>query len=85
MLECFLFHLFHIFRYGPGDVLLFESAKIFHEILEWEPEEMEEGDQCTPGRIGNVFFTPKWTMDKLQGHEEGWGRKTVYGRLPWLN
>jgi hypothetical protein len=40
------------------------------------------GDKLTPGRVGNVFFFPKASFDKLEGKPADWNRKTLSGTMP---
>ncbi|KAG1830810.1 hypothetical protein EV424DRAFT_1305306, partial [Suillus variegatus] len=69
-------------KYGPGDVIIFLSGDLYHGIGEWKPLQGLDANNITPGRIGNVFFSPAASVEFLKGHEEGWFKSTMGGQLP---
>ncbi|KAL0059635.1 hypothetical protein AAF712_013600 [Marasmius tenuissimus] len=68
--------------YRPGDILLLYANYIWHTIDEWKSTKMTRSHTTTPGRIGTVFFFPSKSLDYLEDKEAGWGKDTMYGRLP---
>ena len=46
------------------------------------PGSQSVGDALTPGRVGNVFFFPKASFDKLEGKPAGWNQDTLSGTRP---
>ena len=42
---------------------------------------MEEGQHCTPGRIGHVFFFPEKSYQALKDKPAGWSVSTNGGYL----
>jgi hypothetical protein len=69
-------------RYDPGTAVIFLSGQLYHSVSEWKPDMQGESDRLTPGRVGNVFFFPKESFDKLYGKSAGWNWKTISGTLP---
>jgi len=69
-------------RYDPGTVVIFLSGQLYHSVSEWEPEPQDKKDSLRTGRVGNVFFFPKASFDKLYGKPAGWNWKTISGTLP---
>ncbi|KAG1875260.1 hypothetical protein C8R48DRAFT_592220, partial [Suillus tomentosus] len=70
------------FKYGPGDVITFLSGDLYHGIGERKPLQGVDSYNITPGRIGNVFFSPAKSVEFLKGHKEGWFKSTMGGQLP---
>jgi hypothetical protein len=70
------------YRYQPGSLVILLSGQLYHGVTEWAPGKQEAGDDVTPGRIGNVFFFPKASFDKLKGKPPGWKASTMSGSLP---
>lgn len=62
--------------------MIFLSGVLYHSVSEWTSGSQSVGDKLTPGRVGNVFFFPKASFDKLEGKPAGWNRKTLSGTLP---
>jgi hypothetical protein len=81
---CFIFRaLLTHFSYKKGHVLFFESSDIYHYVSKFSIPPYHSGnDNCTPGRIGSVFFSPKKSMEELAEQEAGWGYKTKFGKQP---
>ncbi|KAI0757027.1 hypothetical protein C8Q80DRAFT_1280846 [Daedaleopsis nitida] len=69
-------------EYGPRAVFLSLSGVIAHRVTEWKAVsgEEDEGIGCTPGRIGNIFFSPKNSLRRLAGRPPLWGKQTAYGK-----
>jgi hypothetical protein len=42
---------------------------------------MKAGSNCTPGRVGHVFFFPEKSYATLKGKEGGWSENTNGGLL----
>ncbi|KAG6818863.1 hypothetical protein H0H93_000793 [Arthromyces matolae] len=57
-------------------------AKLYHTVAQWTPMGMTEGDILTPGRIGNVFFTPEASYEILKDQDPGWASRTAHGYAP---
>jgi len=45
--------------------VIFLSGQLYHSVSEWKPGKLAAGDDVTPGQVGNVFFFPKASFDKL--------------------
>jgi hypothetical protein len=71
--------LIKLHRYRPGDVCFFLSGSVYHAVSEWKPTSKKDEDKVTPGRIGNVFFSPDTSLSRLTGKEPGWARDTSFG------
>jgi hypothetical protein len=71
-----------VFRYQPGDVLIFRSSALFHGVTEWWPEGDISSLGVTPGRVAHVFYTKQVTIERLHGKQEGWGYATNVGKAP---
>lgn len=57
------------------------SGLLYHSIGEWEPTRAAQNASITPGRVGNVFFFPKASLDKLEGKKADWNVNTLTGTL----
>jgi hypothetical protein len=70
--------------YPPGDVLIFLAADLYHVIGPWYiPKGAKvSAEGLTPGRVGNVFFSPASSLAFLKDREEGWFKATLGGALP---
>ncbi|KAJ7921882.1 hypothetical protein B0H13DRAFT_2318000 [Mycena leptocephala] len=68
-----------VFEYGPRALVALYASWIIHSVGDWDSEEMDAGDETTPGRIGTVFYISHASMEVLIGKEEGWTRSTGYG------
>jgi len=62
--------------------VIFLSGQLYHSVSEWKPGKLAAGDDVTPGRVGNVFFFPKASFDKLHGKPAKWNKRTMTGTLP---
>ncbi|KAH6911611.1 hypothetical protein BKA70DRAFT_1219731 [Coprinopsis sp. MPI-PUGE-AT-0042] len=62
--------------YHPGDLIIFLSGHLYHAVGEWTPRTGSSTDHVTPGRVGNVFFFPKISFDRLKGKGAGWNAQT---------
>lgn len=60
-----------MFRYNPGDIVIFRSPYLFHGISQWEPGVMLPDHTCTPGRVSWVHFTHANVVEKLKDKEPG--------------
>jgi hypothetical protein len=69
-------------RYDPGTVVIFLSGQLYHSVSEWKPGMQAAGDKVTPGRVGNVFFFPKASFDRLRDKPPGWNWKIMTGTRP---
>lgn len=69
-------------RYQPGDVLIFRAGDLYHAIGPWKPEGGVTSRGITPGRIGNVFFSPAHSLKALKNRRRGWLKSTAGGALP---
>jgi hypothetical protein len=72
-----------MFRYSPGDFCIFYSSTIFHKVAPFVPLPQtpeQAADNITPGRIGNVFFFPKSSLDILKDKPKRWGYRTAFGK-----
>jgi len=68
--------------YRPGDVLIFLSGYLYHTVQRWKPTATPKGSELSPGRIGNVFFSPKASYEKLQDKVSGWNIDTFSSQFP---
>jgi len=59
--------------------VIFLSGQLYHSVGEWTPASSKPGEKLTPGRIGNVFFFPKASFEKLKGKKAGWMVNTLSG------
>jgi hypothetical protein len=66
-------------QYSPGHVLIFLAGQVYHHVEEWKPALAPPGNPLTPGRIGNVFFFPQATYEKLKGRPFMWNNLTMSG------
>lgn len=55
-----------------------EQTKMYCHL---KPGTYKEGDKVTPGRVGNVFFFPKASFDKLHDKPNKWNWMTRSGTL----
>jgi len=63
--------------------MIFLSGQVYHHVAEWKPAPAPPGTpELTPGRIGNVFFFPQATYEKLKGKPSGWNVHTRSGTSP---
>lgn len=69
-------------EYDPGTLVILLSGQLYHRVGEWEPGSHTQEDDVTPGRVGNVFFFPKASFDKLKGKPPLWNKRTLSGTLP---
>lgn len=76
-----LYQLFNIVRYGPGSVIILMSGALFHSVTRWTPLPAKDKDDCTPGRIGHVYFFPEKTYKALEGKRKDWFVMTNGGLL----
>ncbi|KAJ8694407.1 hypothetical protein PTI98_009331 [Pleurotus ostreatus] len=67
--------------YHPGDLCIFLSSKLYHQVSRWEPTDGMQKGGLTPGRSAHVFFFPKPTFQLLQDKPKFWGRNTAYGNV----
>ena len=68
-------------RYNPGSLVIFLSGQLYHSVSDWKPGAYKEGDKVTPGRVGNVFFFPKASFDRLHDKPKNWNWMTRSGTL----
>ncbi|KAG1838800.1 hypothetical protein DFJ58DRAFT_668149 [Suillus subalutaceus] len=68
--------------YRPGDVLIFRAGDLYHAVGPWKAEGGVTSRGITPGRIGNVFFSPAHSLRALKNRKAGWMRHTAGGVLP---
>jgi hypothetical protein len=80
--ECYLPDLHIKLRYRPGDVLIFLSGDLYHAVGDWKAISGVSTRGITPGRVGNVFFTPADSLHALKGKLPRWSKKTAGGFLP---
>ncbi|KAG1851642.1 hypothetical protein F4604DRAFT_1592270 [Suillus subluteus] len=80
--ECYLPDLNLKLQYRPGDVLIFLSGDLYHAVGEWKATPGVSARGITPGRIGNVFFTPADSLRALENRPPRWSKKTAGGTLP---
>ncbi|KAG2045640.1 hypothetical protein BDR06DRAFT_1015446 [Suillus hirtellus] len=82
--EAYLTDLKLKLHYPPGDVLIFLAADLYHGIGPWNiPQNAKVSPEgLTPGRVGNVFFSPASSLAFLKDQEEGWFKDTLAGTLP---
>jgi hypothetical protein len=73
---------FIMLRYRPGDVLIFLSGDLYHAVGDWKAISGVSTRGITPGRVGNVFFTPADSLHALKGKLPRWSKKTAGGFLP---
>jgi len=69
------------FSYGPGDVIIFMAGALYHSVTPWKPTPQAQGDPCTPGRIGHVFFFPEKSYVALHNKKKGWAKRSGGGSL----
>lgn len=69
-------------RYGVGQVAIFYASQLLHKVAAWKPPPKGLNDQHTPGRIGNVFFFPRVSLELLEHKPPGWAVRTGLGRYP---
>ena len=55
-----------LFRYKPGDAIIFYSDALYHSILPWVPDAMTSEDSLTPGRVSYVYTTHQNTVEVLE-------------------
>ena len=60
------------------------SGLLYHGVEEWKPKLHLSEARVTPGRIGNVFFFPRASYEKLKNKPKGWFVDTSGGTLPSL-
>ncbi|KAG1835848.1 hypothetical protein DFJ58DRAFT_613903, partial [Suillus subalutaceus] len=70
--ECYLPDLNLKLQYRPGDVLIFLSGDLYHAVGEWKATPGVSARGITPGRIGNVFFTPADSLRALENRPPRW-------------
>lgn len=82
--EAYLTDLELKLQYSPGDVLIFLAADLYHVIGPWHiPQDAKvSAEGLTPGRVGNVFFSPASSLTFLKDRGEGWFKDTLAGTLP---
>ncbi|KAG2063333.1 hypothetical protein BDR04DRAFT_948841, partial [Suillus decipiens] len=80
--ECYLPDLHIKLQYRPGDVLIFLSGDLYHAVGDWKPISGVSTGGITPGRVGNVFFSPADSLCALKGKPSRWSKKTAGGTLP---
>ncbi|KAG2336744.1 hypothetical protein BDR05DRAFT_896331 [Suillus weaverae] len=68
--------------YRPGDVLIFRAGDLYHAIGPWKAEGGVTARGITPGRVGNVFFSPAHSLRALKDKSAGWMKSTAGGALP---
>jgi len=71
-----------ICSYRQGDVLIFLSGHLYHQVAPWQPTKWQSGGILTPGRVGNVFFFPEISYERLKGKPKGWNWRTMSGTMP---
>lgn len=54
-----------VFRYRPGDVLLFRSRSLYHGVTTWTPRGDINPLGVMPGRTSHVLYTKKPVMELL--------------------
>lgn len=67
--------------YAPGDILIFLSGCLYHAVQFWEPAPPPPGAKLSAGQIGNVFFFPDNSFQKLFDKPEGWNADTMTGHF----
>ena len=55
--------------------MIFMAGQVYHNVGKWKAISASEGDTVTPGRVGNVFFFPRASLDELKGKPAGWFKK----------
>lgn len=68
--------------YAPGDILIFLSGCLYHAVQFWEPAPPPPGAKLSAGQIGNVFFFPDNSFQKLCDKPAGWNADTMTGTFP---
>ncbi|KAI0074579.1 hypothetical protein K474DRAFT_1601306 [Panus rudis PR-1116 ss-1] len=69
--------------YRPRDILIFFSGHLFHAVGEWKPTVAPRSeDGQTPGRVGHVFFFPRFSMETLHDKPADWMVRTTGGVYP---
>lgn len=71
-------YLYFIYRYKPGDIVIFRSPYLYHGIGPWEPGPMLPGHTCTPGRVSWVHFTHEDVVEHMVGKEPGYFAKGTW-------
>src|ERR1700677_3012226 len=77
-----LLQLLMLCRYKPGNIHIFFAGSIYHTVGCWTPLPGVGSDGITPGRIGNIFFSPKSAMKVLAGKPRGWRNNTFSSLWP---
>ncbi|KIM35729.1 hypothetical protein M413DRAFT_32286 [Hebeloma cylindrosporum] len=67
-------------EYKPGSLIIFLSGQLYHCVGEWKPAKQVKTAPVTTGRVGNVFFFPRESLEKLTGKNEGWNVNTLSGK-----
>ncbi|KAG1836508.1 P-loop containing nucleoside triphosphate hydrolase protein [Suillus subalutaceus] len=65
--------------YRSGDVLIFSAGDLYHAVGPWKAEGGVTARGITPGRIGNVFFSPAHSLQALKDKSAGWMKSTAGG------
>jgi len=55
------------------------SGALFHALTPWVPTPANVDDDCTPGRVGHVFFFPERSYNALHDKKNGWSKQTNGG------
>jgi hypothetical protein len=62
--------------------MIFLSGQVYHQVAEWKPAPSPPASGLSPGRIGNVFFFPQASYEKLKGRPSKWNIVTSSGISP---
>jgi hypothetical protein len=71
-----------VFRYRPGDVILFRSKALYHGVTTWVPTGDINEFGVTPGRVAHVLYTKASAIEQAKDQLPGWARTTNMGREP---
>jgi hypothetical protein len=71
-----------VFRYRPGDVIIFRSKALYHGVTTWVPTGDINQFGITPGRVAHVLYTKISAVEQAKDRLPGWARTTNMGREP---
>jgi hypothetical protein len=71
-----------VFRYQPGDTVIFRSRALYHGVTSWIPDGDVDRWGVTPGRVAHVLYTKLNATQFTKGKGPGWVRKTNVGTMP---
>lgn len=68
-----------VFRYRPGDIIIFRSRALYHGVTTWLPNGDINKHGISPGRTAHVLYTKKSTNDFTKGRPPLWASMTAVG------